>query len=475
MREYRSSSPAAWNRFFPLSGIAIVLLLFGLSGGLIGLSGCKGFFVSQGSGSGGTGGSGGTTAVGDNFYVANGSNTYLAGLSVSSTGALAVLPNAPYNNGVAATSLAITPDNNYLYVATANGIYEYAISSNGSIAVQNNGQPLAQDVIATTLKVDSTGNYLLAAGLGTATGTPAIGIYQIGSGGGITAESGSPLALDSGPAGSTPSATLATGMLITPNNAYVYVSLGDLGVQVLTLGSGGALSTGSAPTILSPFSKSSSPSDYGLASDPNSKYLFVSELNTGLRVLSIGTGGGLNEILRISVYHRDRSQGCDRGPYGLLCLCHELWEQQHYRLLSQHDLRTAHGDFGVSLRFRRAGARRDGQRQHQEIHGRHQLRLQRKQRQQRSANLQLLHHDPRRFGGGGHGLYRHGPHQSTSCRSDIRFNACDLEQISHTPSLREDDGEVANSRLLSGNDRKKSKGKCPTQAQKPGLNGPPTC
>jgi 6-phosphogluconolactonase (cycloisomerase 2 family) len=287
MREYRSSSPAAWSRFFPLSGIAIVLLLFGLSGGL---SGCKGFFVPQG------GGSGGTTTVGDNFYVANGSNTYLAGFSISSTGALAVLPNAPYNNGVAATSLAITPDNNYMYVATSNGIYEYAISSNGSIAVQNNGEPLAQDVIATALNVDSTGNYLLAAGLATTTGTPGIGIYQIGSGGVITAESGSPLALYSGPASSTPSATLATGMLITPNNAYVYVSLGNLGVQVLTLGSGGALSTGNAPTILPPFSKSSSPSDYGLASDPNSKYLFVSELNTGLRVLSIGTGGSLNEI-----------------------------------------------------------------------------------------------------------------------------------------------------------------------------------
>ena len=42
-----------------------------------------------------------------------------------------------------------------------------------------------------------------------------------------------------------------TAMLITPNNSYVYVSLGSLGVQVLTLGSGGALSTGTAPTYSS--------------------------------------------------------------------------------------------------------------------------------------------------------------------------------------------------------------------------------
>jgi DNA-binding beta-propeller fold protein YncE len=43
-------------------------------------------------------------------------------------------------------------------------------------------------------------------------------------------------------------------------------------------------------------STSSSPADYALASDPNSKFLFVAELNTGLRVLSIGASGALSEI-----------------------------------------------------------------------------------------------------------------------------------------------------------------------------------
>ena len=33
-----------------------------------------------------------------------------------------------------------------------------------------------------------------------------------------------------------------------------------------------------------------------MASDPNSKFLFVCELNTGLRVFSIGTNGALNEV-----------------------------------------------------------------------------------------------------------------------------------------------------------------------------------
>ena len=65
---------------------------------------------------------------------------------------------------------------------------------------------------------------------------------------------------------------------------------------MLTLGSGGALAAGATATILLPLSTSTSPSDQGTASDPNSAFLFVAEINTGLRVFSIGTGGSLSEI-----------------------------------------------------------------------------------------------------------------------------------------------------------------------------------
>jgi DNA-binding beta-propeller fold protein YncE len=111
----------------------------------------------------------------------------------------------------------------------------------------------------------------------------------------LTAITGSPLALYTGKA-STATVVTPTAMLITPSNAYVYVSIGSLGVQVLTLGSGGALSAGSAPTFLPPLSTSTSPADYGLASSPTSTFLFVAEINTGLREFSIGTAGALNEV-----------------------------------------------------------------------------------------------------------------------------------------------------------------------------------
>jgi len=258
------------------------LLLLGVT------TGCD-FFVSQGNCTD-------CTVNGDYLYVANGNNTYLAGFGVSTAGALSLLTNSPYNNGVAAQSLAITPTNSFLYAATTAGIFCYVINSDGSITVQNGGTAVASDVVATSMQVDSTGNYLLAAGVGIAIGAQAIGIYQINTSTGLlTALTGSPLALYTGKA-TTATVVTPTAMVITPNNSYVYVSLQSLGVQVLTLGTGGALSTGTTATFLPPLSTSTTPADYGLASDPTSKFLFVAEFNTGLRVFSIGTNGALNEV-----------------------------------------------------------------------------------------------------------------------------------------------------------------------------------
>ncbi len=256
---------------------------------LLGLSGCGGFFVPQTN-------SGGGTNTGDYIYVANGNNTFLAGFGVASTGVLSVLSGSPYNNSVAAQSLAVTPANTFLYAGTTNGIYVYAINSNGSITVQNDGSPSAQDVVATAMQVDSTGNYLLAVGISTSQQVQAIAIYTIDTTTGLlTPVAGSPLTLYTGSA-TSPTVVAPTGLLITPNNAYVYASLGTLGVQVLTLGSGGALAAGNPATILAPFKTSTSPSDQKTASDPNSLFLFVAETNTGLRVFSIGSGGSLSEV-----------------------------------------------------------------------------------------------------------------------------------------------------------------------------------
>jgi 6-phosphogluconolactonase len=262
-----------------------------LSGLLLFLTvGCN-FFVPQTS----TGGGGGTN-TGDYIYVGNGNDRFMAGFGVSSSGSLSVLNGSPYNNGIAVICSAIVPANTFLYAGTTSGIFIYAINNDGSMTVQNAGKIAAQDVVPTAMQVDSTGGYLLAAGVSTSSATQAIAIYQINATTGLlTAVTGSPLALYTGTA-STPTVFTPTAMTITPNNSFVYVSLASLGVQILTLGSGGALSAGSAPAILAPFPSSTSPADYGLASDPGSKFLFVGEFNTGLRVFTIGTNGSLSEV-----------------------------------------------------------------------------------------------------------------------------------------------------------------------------------
>jgi 6-phosphogluconolactonase len=252
--------------------------------------GCKDFWVPQTP----SGGGGGNT--GDYIYVGNGNNRFMAGFAVSSSGSLSTPNGSPYNNGVAVICSAIVPANTFLYAGTSSGIFIYLINPDGSMTVQNGGKIAAQDVVPTVMQVDSTGAYLLAAGVSTSTATQAIAIYQINATTGLlTAVTGSPLALYTGKA-STPTVFTPTGMTITPNNTFVYVSLASLGVQILTLGANGALSAGSAPSILAPFPTSSSPADYGLTSDPGSKFLFVSEFNTGLRVFSIGTNGALSEV-----------------------------------------------------------------------------------------------------------------------------------------------------------------------------------
>jgi 6-phosphogluconolactonase len=258
---------------------------------LLGVAGCD-FFVPQTNCTG----SSCPTNTGDYLYVANSGNTNIAGFGVSSAGALSALSGSPYNNSVAAISLAVTPANTFLYAGTTNGTYGYTINSNGSITALNSGAVLAQDLLATAMQVDSTGSYLLAAGIAVSNQEQAIGVYTIDTTTGLlTAVNGSPVTLYTGSA-STPTVVSPTAMLITPNNSFVYVSLAQLGVQLLTLGSGGALSPGSTPTYLPPLSTSTSPSDYGLASDPNSYFLFVAERNTGLRVFSIGTSGGLTGV-----------------------------------------------------------------------------------------------------------------------------------------------------------------------------------
>lgn len=245
---------------------------------LFALTGCGKFFPPLTSGGGGGG-----SSSGDYIYVGNQSTNpvSVAGFSIASS-ALSVISGSPWSVSLEPTALAVTPSDSYLYVGSAAGsIYVYTIGSNGALTIANGGTPVATGITPSILRVDSTGKWLIG---GSSFAGQAF-VYQIGTGGALTPLSSSVVTLNS----STP----VTDLEISPNNNYVFASLGTGGIYEMSFNSG----TGAMAQIngaLNP--KTNDAADMGLAVSPNGNFLFAAETVTGgVRVLSIGTNGVLTE------------------------------------------------------------------------------------------------------------------------------------------------------------------------------------
>jgi len=218
------------------------------------------------------------TNSGNYIYVGNSSTAVssIAGFSITTTPAVNALTNSPYATGLPPNTLAITPKNTFLYVGSiSGGIYAYTINSDGTITVANSGGPVATGVSPITMQVDPTGQWLIAADV-----SPSVYVFGINASTGALTTQGNAVALDTGS---------ATNVYITPNGQYVFVSLGTGGVDILTLNTTTGVIT-KLNQILTP--KGSSNADLGLSSDPNTKYLFVTETGiNSVRVLNINTTG----------------------------------------------------------------------------------------------------------------------------------------------------------------------------------------
>ncbi len=265
----------------------------------LGLPGCGKFFPPLTSTSGGGSGTGGSS--GDYIYAGNaGTNPYtVAGFSLANS-ALSSISGSPFDlgTGIEPTALAISPNDDYLYVGSPGGdIYVYTINSSGTISLGNSGAPVATGVAPAVLKVDPSGKWLLGADydLGDAY------VYQIGSGGTLTAISSSVVTLNE----STP----ATDLEITPNEDYVYVSCGTAGIYTMSFNDNdGAMAQ--VNSVLNP--KDSGDADYGMAISPSGDYLFAAETGIGaVREFSIASNGTLSEASG-SPYKTAT------GPYGVL-------------------------------------------------------------------------------------------------------------------------------------------------------------
>lgn len=249
---------------------------------LLALTGCGQFFppLSTTSTSGGSG----TSSVGDYLYAGNlGTDPLsIAGFSIASA-ALSSISGSPFAVELEPTALAVTPNDDYLYVGSAaGGIYVYTIGSTGVPTIANDGSPVATGVAPSVLRVDPTGNFLI--GADALVGN--VYVFQIGSGGALTAISSSLVTLNA----SVP----ANDLEITPGGGLVFVSCGTAGIYTLSFNtSTGALAQ--IEGVLSP--KQSVDAIYGMAVTPSGSFLLAAETGIGsVRVFSIGSSGALNEV-----------------------------------------------------------------------------------------------------------------------------------------------------------------------------------
>jgi 6-phosphogluconolactonase (cycloisomerase 2 family) len=147
----------------------IVVRVGGLLGiaAVLALTGCHNFFLCE-KASCPTSGSGGTASTTTDFaYVSNApaGPTYILGYDLSS-GALTALPNAPYNLNFIPVAMAVTPNDGYLYIAssagaTNPGIYLYSIATTGQPTIQNSGTVLIGGDFS-SIAISPDGNYLFA-------------------------------------------------------------------------------------------------------------------------------------------------------------------------------------------------------------------------------------------------------------------------------------------------------------------------
>jgi 6-phosphogluconolactonase len=269
MRLQELVSLMGWRR-----RVGRVLMVSGLAGALA-LSGCGKFFPPL------TGG-GGSGSSGDYLYAGNlgTSPVTVAGFSIASS-ALNVASDSPYTVSLTPTALAVTPNDDYLFVGGPGGIYTYAIESGGDLTEAGNDS-FAQVPDPAVLRVDPTGTYLL--GGDALTGT--VYVFQIGTDGALS-QVGSTLTLNANEP--------VTDMEIASNgnNTYVYVSCGTAGIYAMSL-SGGTLSELNNGNYAP---KSTDAADQGMAVAPDGDTLFAAETVTGgVRIFSINTNGSLTEF-----------------------------------------------------------------------------------------------------------------------------------------------------------------------------------
>ena len=136
----------------------------------------------------------------DTFAYISDGVTGVAAYSVNSTtGALTVLPGAPFTAGTGPAAMAMTPNGKFLYVATTPGLVQFAINGDGSLT--SIGSLVAFTSPPIVMNIDPSGTYLYVLSVSSNT----VNVYLINASTGVlTAEQ--PVVVANG----------ATGIATTP-------------------------------------------------------------------------------------------------------------------------------------------------------------------------------------------------------------------------------------------------------------------
>ena len=247
------------------------------------LSGCGEFFTPVT----GTTGSGTTSYV----YVTNAGGT-LAEYSLVS-GVLTALSGSPLSLPLAPTCIVVAPNNAFLYIGTATGIFMYTINSDGTLTEGNSNTVVylnQSGFSVASMAVDPTSSWLIVA-YQNQTEVDAIPISP--TTGLVTSTTAFTV--------STTFGTLAPQLAISKANNNVFVALGSGGTEAFGF-SPTSTSTGPWGSSVSIPLKTKNTSDTAVAVDPTSTYLYIAEAD-----ISGNNGVGSLRLINVSNLTTDLS------------------------------------------------------------------------------------------------------------------------------------------------------------------------
>ena len=221
-----------------------------------------------------------TTLASGIFYVLNSSvgQDEVAGYSIAG-GTLTAVSGSPYSVPSTGHAIAVAPNNHFLYVSTGSGIYLYTIGSNSALTLSST-TPILNDFAANSIQVDATNTWLVDA-----SESGYLYAIPISPSTGLKAGAVQQLAL---------TGILPSHMVISPDNANIFVTLGISGTEVVPFNATSANPLSTTPGVLIAV-KNPGGAALSVAVDPSNRLFYIGET---LGSSANGNTGGL----RVFVY-----------------------------------------------------------------------------------------------------------------------------------------------------------------------------